>query len=40
MGKVIQTFPDKSERVQQVLEQTQFNALLRQLTKLCKFLPE
>ena len=40
MGKVIQTFPDKSRRVRQVLVRTQFNTLLRPVTKLCKFLPE
>ena len=40
MGKVIQTFPDKSGHVRQVLVRTQSNTLLRPVTKLCKFLPE
>ena len=40
IGKVIQTFPDKSRRVRQVLMQTQFNTLFRPVTKLCEFLPE
>ena len=40
MGKAMQIFPDKLEHVRQVLLRTQSNALLRPVTKLCKFLPE
>ena len=39
MGKVMQIFPEKSRRVRQVPVRTQFNALLRPVTKLGKFLP-
>ena len=38
MGKVTQTFPDKFGLVRKVMVKTQFNEILRPISKLCMIL--